>query len=110
MLRTFATATFLILSLTAARADDAQPSVTVAFGDLNLTHPADAKILALRLEAAAVQVCRDAGVGLIGAPAIKEMRACTSTAANTALSRIQAAIGQAVRLHLVNDREKLASN
>ena len=109
MLRTITTAALLALSITAAQANDIQPSVTVAFGDLNLSHPADAKILAGRLEAAAVQVCHAAGSGLVGAAAFKEMHACTDTAISMALNRIQAAIGQAVRAHLVSDRQ-LASN
>lgn len=110
MLRAITTAAVFALIATAANAGDAPPSTIVNFSDLNLSHPADAKVLAGRLEAAAKQVCREEGSGQVGVAAMKEMRACTDAATSMALAHIQAAIGQAVRAQLVSDRQTLASN
>ena len=56
MYRSFTTAAILALAITAAHADDFA-STRVTFGDLDLSQPADAKILADRLENAAKSVC-----------------------------------------------------
>lgn len=53
MFRTFAAAGVLALTVTAAQAAD----VAVYFGDLSLTDPHDARVLADRLEAAAETSC-----------------------------------------------------
>ena len=59
MLRTLAAAALLALTVTAAQAETPDKvSVDVSYGDLNLTHAADAKILADRLQAAAQSVCK----------------------------------------------------
>jgi UrcA family protein len=108
MLRTFATAALLALSVTAAQAGDAPPSVNVAFGDLNLSHPADAKILAGRLQAAAIHVCHDATDGLYGVAADHVMRECVRDAIDVALAHIASSQTNAVRANLVSDR--VASN
>jgi len=111
MLRIITIAALLALTATAADAGDTSPpSTIVSFSDLNLSHPADAKVLAGRLEAAAKQVCREEGSGQVGVAAMHEMRACADIAVNVALARIQAAVGQAVRAQLASDRQTLASN
>ena len=59
MLRSFTTAAVLALALTAAHADDAvtDASTDVVYGDLDLSRPVDASILAARLQNAASAVC-----------------------------------------------------
>ena len=109
MPRIFATAAFIALTVTAADAGEVA-SVSVTFGDLNLSRPADAKILATRLQAAAKSVCRTAGSGQPPLIAMREMDSCTDTAISTALARIASVQTNAVRANLVNDREALASN
>jgi UrcA family protein len=104
MLRILSIAALFVFTATAASAGDAPPSTIVNFSDLNLSHPADAKVLAGRLEAAAKQVCREEGSGQIGVAAVKEMRACTDAAFNVALAHIQSAVGQAVRAQLASNR------
>lgn len=111
MLRTFAAAALFALTATTAHADDAtRSSVNVAFGDLNLSHSADAKILAGRLQAAAQLVCGNAVDGQVGVAAQHAMRECVKDAINIALARIASAQTSAVRAHLVSDREALALN
>jgi UrcA family protein len=105
-----ATALFALIATAADAGDASPPSTIVRFSDLNLSHPADAKILAGRLEVAAKQVCREEGSGQTGVAAMKEMRACTDAAIGMALARIQSAVGQAVRAQLAGDRQTLASN
>ena len=105
MLRTLTTATLLALTVTAAHAGDTtNSSVNVAFGDLNLSRPADAKILAGRLEAAAALVCRDAADGQMGPAARRVMQECVSDAVNVALARIASAQTSAVKLYLADAR------
>ena len=58
MLRTFATAALLVLSIGAAKADP-PPAITIPIGDLNLANPGDARILAGRAQAAAQTACAD---------------------------------------------------
>jgi UrcA family protein len=103
MLRTITTVTLLTLAVTAAHADDAMPSVNVAFGDLNLSRPADAQVLAERLQSAAISVCRNATDGM-GVAARHVMHECVSDAINVALARIAAAQTRAVKLHLADAR------
>ncbi len=111
MFRTFATAALLTLTITAAHAGDAtSPSVSVAFGDLNLSHPADAKILAGRLQAAAVQVCQDAANGQHGVAAQHAIRECVREAIDIALAHIASSQTNAVRANLVSDRQSMTSN
>ena len=87
MLRILATAAILALSANAALADS-QASVDVPFGDLNLSQPHDAKILAGRLEAAAAAVCLKANNDTPSAIPAPMMQDCIDTAINIAVSRI----------------------
>ena len=111
MLRTVTAAALLAFTITAAQADDRpQASVPVAYGDLNLAKPADAKILADRLQAAATLACLNANRDLTNdahiAPAIrKEMQACIKEAINVAMLRIERSLTQNVRANLVSDRQ-----
>jgi UrcA family protein len=54
MFRTFTTAAMLALTITAAQAD---PAITVRFGDLDLSRPADTQVLNGRIEKAAETAC-----------------------------------------------------
>jgi UrcA family protein len=109
MLRTFAAAALLVLTVTAAHAGT-QDAVPVVFGDLNLSNPADAKILAGRLQAAAAQACINANRDLTSdahiAPAFRtQMQACVKDAINVAMAQIERSLTRNVRANLVSDRQ-----
>lgn len=95
-------ATLLTLNIATAQA----ATTNVTFGDLNLAHPEDAKVLAGRLQAAAKQVCLTANPDLDGKP---EMQQCMNTAISLALAHIQNRIDESVRANLVSDSEPLAN-
>src|SRR5579872_6620293 len=99
LFRTITAAALFTLSIAAAQADT---TANVTFGDLNLTHPEDAKVLASRLQAAAKQVCLTANPELDGKP---EMQQCMDIAISLALAQIQSRIDESVRANLVSDRE-----
>ena len=83
MLRTLAAAAILALTVTAAQAETPeQVSVDVSYGDLNLTHTADAKILANRLQAAAQSVCKPVS-------ADSQMQDCMRAAIRGAIASIE---------------------
>jgi len=103
MLRIHAAAAILALSANAALADT-QASVDVPFGDLNLSQPHDAKILAGRLEAAAATVCLKANSDTLNAIPAPAMQDCINTAINIAVSRIQSSLEGKLRANLVNVR------
>ena len=115
MLRTVTAAALLAFTVTTAattaRAETwPEASVPVAYGDLNLAKPADAKILADRLQAAANQACLNANRDLTSdahiAPAIRaQMQACVKDAINVAMSRIERSLTQNVRANLISDRQ-----
>ena len=54
MIRNFAAAVVLVLSVTTAHAG---PSVPVSFADLNLSNPDDIQVLAVRIHVAAETAC-----------------------------------------------------
>jgi UrcA family protein len=118
MLRTFAAAALLALiitpiqAVTSAQADAwSDASVPVVYGDLNLAKPADAKILADRLQAAANRACIGANRGLTGSEhipldAVKtEMRACINEAIDVAMLRIEKNVTRNVRANLISDKQ-----
>jgi len=118
MLRTFAAAALLALiitptqAVTSAQADAwSDVSVPVVYGDLNLAKPADAKILADRLQAAATRACFDANRDLTGSAHIalaartSGMRACIDDAVNVAMLRIEKNVTKNVRANLISDRQ-----
>jgi len=90
-----------LFATTAARAETLTPvSTDVAYGDLNLSHADDAKVLATRLAAAAREVCLTANPDLAGKP---EMKECTDTAINLAMAQLVNRLDQSVRMHLASD-------
>ena len=101
LFRTLTTAALLALGLTAARADDTIATTQVAFGDLNLSQPADAKILADRLQVAAKSVCLKANPD-VATPSALEM--CTDTAISMAMGQIESSLDQKVRTNMGNVR------
>jgi UrcA family protein len=107
LFRSFTTAALLALGITAAQADDlSQASTTVSFGDLNLSQPADAKILADRLEDAATSVCLKVNPDL--SPAL--MQQCIDSAISIAMTGIQDRLDQDVRAKLFVVRSSLANS
>ncbi|HEY4265591.1 MAG TPA: UrcA family protein [Micropepsaceae bacterium] len=110
MLRIIATAAFFALTLNAAQAAEAPPSINVAFGDLNLSRSADTKILAERLEIAAAKVCRGAGAGLSPVAEMYVVRGCVKDAIHIALASIASRQTNATRADLIGSRKTLASN
>jgi UrcA family protein len=108
MLRIFTIAALLALAATTAQADS---TTQVAFGDLNLSRPEDAQILADRLQTAAKMVCLDTNSipGQIGKAAMQE---CVDAAISTATARIEERIGQhlvsAVHANLVSVRQRVS--
>ncbi|MEP6830092.1 MAG: UrcA family protein [Rhizomicrobium sp.] len=111
MLRTFAATTIVALTLTAAhaRAESTEASIVVPFGDLNLTLPRDARIMAVRLQTAARQVCLPVATGdkYLADPAARQtMQACMNTAIDLAMARIKSKLDSAVRVYLVASNDK----
>jgi UrcA family protein len=112
MLRIFTAAALLALTATtAAQAENwARDSMPVAYGDLNLSKPADAKVLAERLQAAATKVCLSATSDLrLNANSdltkSREMQDCVDTAINVAMLRIEHSMTAHVRANLINSKQ-----
>ena len=108
MFRTFTIAALFALAATTAQADS---STQVAFGDLNLSRPQDAQILADRLQTAAKMVCLSANsIPNIGKA---EMQECVDAAISTATARIEDQIRQhlvsSVHANLVSVRQRVSS-
>jgi UrcA family protein len=100
MFRSFTTAVILAFAVTAAHADDFA-STNVTFGDLDLSQPADAKVLADRLEGAAKSVCAQANPDDI-APTL--LQNCVNNSISMAMSQIESHLDQSVHAKLVNIR------
>ena len=113
MLRTLATAAILSLTAIAAQAETPAPSAKgVVYGDLNLSNPRDAAILADRLQVAATEVC--AAANDTKAPIGKILvRRCVSLAVNKAtaqiLDEVESSHTRAIRANLVSARQRVAS-
>ena len=106
MFRTVTIATFLALAATTAQADS---STRVSYGDLNLSRPEDAKILADRLRDAAKLVCLDANPSFVGKPAMQDCVAATINAATVQIEeRIERRMLGGVRANLVSIRQRVA--
>jgi UrcA family protein len=106
MFRTIATAAILTLGMTAAHAEDvttdlAEVSTKVAYGDLDLSQPADARILADRLREAAMSVCLKADPENLSS---SMLRNCVDTSVSMAMSRIEDSLDEAVHAKLVSVR------
>jgi UrcA family protein len=105
LLRTLATAAILAFGMTAAYADDDSATSTyVTFGDLNLSQPADAKVLADRLQDAAKSVCLKANPEIDFQPA---MQNCIDAAIRMAMAQVETRLDQNVDTDLVNIRTSM---
>ncbi|MDB5736211.1 MAG: hypothetical protein JWP16_1715 [Alphaproteobacteria bacterium] len=114
MFRTLATAAILTLTPLAVTAAQAETptSMSVAYGDLNLSNPQEAAVLADRLQIAARDVCLSANE--TKAPIRKILvRRCIDIAVSRATAQIadevESAPNKAVRANLVSVRQKVAS-
>lgn len=109
MLRTFTIAALLALAATTAQANS---TTQVAFGDLNLSRPQDAQILADRLRTAAKLVCLDTN-SIPGQIGKAEMQGCVAIAISTATARIEEQIRQhlvdTIHANLVSVRQRVSS-
>jgi UrcA family protein len=105
-------AAILALVLTAAHADElnaadlSKVSTMVPFGDLNLSQPSDAKVLAGRLENAAKSVCLKANPDIVS-PFLTQQ--CVRSAIRTAMGAIEDRLDQDVSDKLVVVRISLES-
>ena len=114
MLRIFTAAALLALTATTVQAETWSGSTLVAYGDLNLSKPADAKILAERLQDAATKVCLSANRDIqfnaySDLTKSREMQDCIDTAVNIAVGRIQSSLENKLRANLVNARHLQAA-
>ena len=100
MLRTLTLTALLTLCVTAAQAED-EATTRVSYADLDLSRPADAKVLAARLQDAATSVCLKANPENVVAGALEN---CISVSVHMAMSRIQSDMDDAVRGKLTNVR------
>ena len=110
MLRIFTAATLLALTATTVQAETWSGSTLVAYGDLNLSKPADAKILAERLQDAATKVCLSANRDIqfnaySDLTKSREMQDCIDTAINVAMLRVERNLTAHVRANLVNSKQ-----
>ena len=99
MLRPLTLTALLALGITAAHAEEA--TTRVAYSDLDLSKPADAKTLAARLQDAATAVCLKANPENLGATALES---CVTMSVRLAMSRIQSDMDEAVQYKLSNVR------
>jgi UrcA family protein len=100
LFRTITAAALFTLGLSAAHAEDGIATTLVAYGDLNLSQPADAKMLADRLQVAAKSVCLQANPAI----AQSDMEVCADTAISIAMGRIETSLDQKVHASLGNVR------
>jgi UrcA family protein len=91
MLRPIALAALLACAAaTAAQAETSDFQTNVAYGDLNLSHSADVKILTARLESAAASVCLKANRNFsIAHEQVFAVQYCIAMAVNHAMSAVQ---------------------
>jgi UrcA family protein len=107
LLRPLTAAALLALGITAAHADDfTQVSVSVPYGDLNLSQPTDARVLADRLEEAAKSVCLKANPD-VDSPVL--MQQCIGPAISVAMVGIEDTLDREVRAKLVVVRTSMAN-
>jgi UrcA family protein len=99
MLRTLTLTALLSLGITSAYADDA--STMVSYSDLDLSRPADAKVLAARLQDAAASVCLKANPENVSHTA---MYNCINASVHMAMSRIESDLDGTVHDKVTNVR------
>jgi UrcA family protein len=83
------------LQLRAQAADDGLPSKRVSFADLDISKPADAKVLYGRISAAAHQVCALSGYKDLGA--MQRVNGCVDRAINNAVKNVDSPALSALR-------------
>jgi len=99
MLRTILVPALLVLSIAGASADEA--TTNVSYADLDLSRPADAKVLAARLQDAATAVCLKANPENVTPGALEH---CINASVHMAMSRIESNMDMVVRDKLGNVR------
>ena len=77
-----------IAAMPAPACAQATPHTTVRFGDLNLNHAADVRILSRRVDAAAYYVCGGPPTTPVEYGGDRDYRACHSEAVSSALATI----------------------
>jgi len=95
----FLAATFLTLGFAGAQADEA--TTRVSYSDLDLSRPADAKVLAARLQDAATAVCLKANPENVGRAALEN---CINISVHMAMTRIESDMNETVHDRLTNVR------
>lgn len=99
MLRPFLSAAVLVLGIASAHAEEA--STQVPYGDLDLSQPADAKVLASRLQDAAKSVCLQSNPDIVRQ---KLLQNCIDMSVSIAMARVEDGLDQAVHAKLSNVR------
>jgi UrcA family protein len=100
MLRPLTVTALLALGITAAHAED-DASTQVSYADLDLSHPADAKTLAARLQDAATAVCLKANPEN---PSTAAMESCVTVSVHMAMARLESELDNTVHDKLANVR------
>jgi len=100
MLRPLTITAFLVLSIAGAQADD-DVTTQVSYSDLDLSRPADARILAARLQDAASAVCLKANPENVSKDALEN---CINLSVHIAMSRIESTMAAVVQGKLSNVR------
>ena len=102
MLRTIIAPALLVLSIAGASADEA--TTNVSYADLDLTRPADAKVLAARLQDAAAAVCLKANPDHVAPGALEN---CINASIHMAMSRIESDMDATVHDKVGNVRSAM---
>jgi UrcA family protein len=115
MLRTLTAAALLTLAATAVQAQPLyQPlensTIAVNYGDLNLSSPYDAKILADRLQAAAKQVCTATNYDLPKNSVSFCMDSAISQATSDIEYKVESHMGDQVHANLATVRQQISLN
>lgn len=88
-------AAICLSSLTPASAEEALPSITVKFGDLNINNPAGAEVLYRRIQRAAERVCfYDDDAALPGLRRVCYLQAVADAVAKVKSAPLQALHGR----------------
>jgi UrcA family protein len=87
-------------------ADEARPTATVRYGDLDLRSEAGVRNLRVRINDAALAVCVASGFYKAGPTWSPEARQCQHDAAKTAEPRLQLAVAEARGAQLASTRSE----
>ena len=102
MLRAIIVPALLVLSIAGASADEA--TTNVSYADLDLSRPADAKVLAARLQDAAASVCLKANPENVSPGALEN---CINASIHMAVSRIESDMDATVHDKVGNVRSAM---